>query len=112
MPAPECRHLSKDGACAASTGAGIAICSSSLSRPETFGEYLGQGMTVDEAVRVANQTAKGVKSCRAILHLARAHRVEMPITEVVTAVIDETATVKDAAAALMSRSPKPELCNA
>lgn len=66
-------------------------------------------MTVEEAVRATNQTAEGVKSCRAILHLGRSHGVEMPITEVVTAVIDGTATVKDAAAALMSRSPKPEL---
>lgn len=94
-------------------GAGdlIATCSSPLSRNRTFGEHLGQGMTVEEAVRATNQTAEGVKSCRAILHLGRSHGVEMPITEVVTAVIDGTTTVKDAAAALMSRSPKPELYN-
>jgi hypothetical protein len=36
----------------------------------------------------------------------------MPITEVVTAVIDGTATVKDAAAALMARGPKSELYDA
>ncbi|MFF2993170.1 NAD(P)H-dependent glycerol-3-phosphate dehydrogenase [Streptomyces sp. NPDC057950] len=95
-------------------GAGdlIATCSSPLSRNRTFGEHLGQGMTVDQAARATNQTAEGVKSCRAIRRLAREHGVEMPITEVVTAVIDGTTTVKDAAAALMSRSPKPELYGA
>ncbi|QFZ72914.1 hypothetical protein GFH48_06205 [Streptomyces fagopyri] len=65
-----------------------------------------------QSARATNQTAEGVKSCRAIVHLARKHGVEMPITEVVTAVIGGTATVKDAAAALMSRSPKPELYDA
>ncbi|MCX5285950.1 NAD(P)H-dependent glycerol-3-phosphate dehydrogenase [Streptomyces sp. NBC_00198] len=91
-------------------GAGdlIATCSSPLSRNRTFGEHLGQGMSVDQAARATGQTAEGVKSCRAILDLARAHGAEMPITEVVAAVIDGTATVADAAAALMSRTPKPE----
>ncbi|MEW2164376.1 NAD(P)H-dependent glycerol-3-phosphate dehydrogenase [Streptomyces sp. NPDC007084] len=91
-------------------GAGdlIATCSSPLSRNRTFGEHLGQGMTVNEAAEATGQTAEGVKSCRALLDLARAHDVEMPITEVVASVIDGTATVKEAAAALMSRSPKPE----
>ncbi|MET7746571.1 NAD(P)H-dependent glycerol-3-phosphate dehydrogenase [Streptomyces sp. NPDC005385] len=91
-------------------GAGdlIATCASPLSRNRTFGEHLGQGMSVDQAAQATGQTAEGVKSCRAILDLARAHGVEMPITQVVAAVIDGTATVTDAATALMSRSPKPE----
>ncbi|MFJ6833583.1 NAD(P)H-dependent glycerol-3-phosphate dehydrogenase [Streptomyces sp. NPDC091209] len=91
-------------------GAGdlIATCSSPMSRNRTFGEHLGQGMSVEEATEATNQTAEGVKSCRAILDLARAHGVEMPITKVVAAVIDGTATVEDAAAALLSRAPKPE----
>ncbi|MEU6277071.1 NAD(P)H-dependent glycerol-3-phosphate dehydrogenase [Streptomyces populi] len=92
------------------TGAGdlIATCSSPLSRNRTFGEHLGQGMSLEEATAATGQTAEGVKSCRAILDLARAHGVEMPITEVVAAVIDGTTSVPDAAAALMSRTPKPE----
>uniref|UniRef100_A0AAU3HS63 Glycerol-3-phosphate dehydrogenase [NAD(P)+] n=1 Tax=Streptomyces sp. NBC_01393 TaxID=2903851 RepID=A0AAU3HS63_9ACTN len=91
-------------------GAGdlMATCSSPLSRNRTFGEHLGQGMSVEEATRATNQTAEGVKSCRAILDLARAHGAEMPITEVVAAVIDGEATVEDAAAVLLSRTPKPE----
>ncbi|MGW2786414.1 NAD(P)H-dependent glycerol-3-phosphate dehydrogenase [Streptomyces populi] len=91
-------------------GAGdlIATCSSPRSRNRTFGEHLGQGMTVAEATAATNQTAEGVRSCQAILDLSRAHGVEMPITQVVAAVIDGTATVADAASALMSRAPKPE----
>ncbi|MET7746001.1 NAD(P)H-dependent glycerol-3-phosphate dehydrogenase [Streptomyces sp. NPDC005385] len=39
----------------AGVGACIAICSSPLSRNRTFNKHLAQGMTVDEAVRVANR---------------------------------------------------------
>nr|WP_168504242.1 NAD(P)H-dependent glycerol-3-phosphate dehydrogenase [Streptomyces sp. S1D4-11]QIY93048.1 NAD(P)-dependent glycerol-3-phosphate dehydrogenase [Streptomyces sp. S1D4-11] len=86
----------------------IATCSSPLSRNRTFGEHLGQGLSVEEATTATGQTAEGVKSCRAILDLSRVHGVEMPITKVVAAVIDGTTSVPDAAAALMSRTPKPE----
>ncbi|MCP3822100.1 NAD(P)-dependent glycerol-3-phosphate dehydrogenase [Streptomyces sp. A3M-1-3] len=86
----------------------IATCSSPLSRNRAFGEHLGQGMTVAEATTATSQTAEGVKSSQSILELARRHGVEMPITEVVVAVINGTATVDEAASMLMNRSPKPE----
>ncbi|MFI2352909.1 NAD(P)H-dependent glycerol-3-phosphate dehydrogenase [Streptomyces sp. NPDC019443] len=74
----------------------------------TFGEHLGQGMTVAEATAATSQTAEGVKSSQSILEVAQQHGVEMPITEVVVAVIQGTVTVAEAAAMLMARSPKPE----
>lgn len=86
----------------------IATCTSPLSRNRTFGEHLGEGMTVAEATAATSQTAEGVKSAASILELARRHRVEMPITEVVVAVINGTITVAEAASLLMARSPKPE----
>lgn len=91
-------------------GAGdlMATCSSPLSRNRTFGEHLGQGLTVAEATVATSQTAEGVKSCQAILDLARGHGIEMPITELVASVIEGRATVKEAASMLMARTPKPE----
>lgn len=86
-----------------------ATCASPLSRNRTFGEHLGQGMTAAEATAATRQTAEGVKSCRAILDLAHRNGVEMPITEVVAAVIDGKSTVHEAASLLMARTPKPEL---
>lgn len=86
----------------------VATCSSRLSRNRTFGEHLGKGMTVTEATAVMTQTAEGVKSADALLALARRHDVEMPITEVVVAVIDGRLTAREAADLLMSRTPKPE----
>jgi len=86
----------------------VATCSSPLSRNRTFGEYLGRGMTVAEAAAAMNQTVEGVASCGPVLTLARAHQVEMPITEVVKAVTSDGLPVAQAAVMLASRSAKPE----
>ena len=86
----------------------VATCSSPLSRNRRFGEYLGQGMNVAQAKELTTQTAEGVTSYAPVLELARKYGVEMPITEVVGAVITSRLSVGDAAAVLMSRSAKPE----
>ncbi|MYS86466.1 NAD(P)H-dependent glycerol-3-phosphate dehydrogenase [Embleya scabrispora] len=86
----------------------VATCSSPLSRNRTFGHHLGCGLTVDQAVAATRQTTEGVKSAEAILALAHAHDVEMPITDVVCALLHEKVTLDEAAAALMQRPPKPE----
>ena len=86
----------------------VATCSSPLSRNRTFGEYLGRGMTVASATAAMNQTAEGVASCGPVLALAGSHGVEMPITEVVEAVMRDGLPVDKAASLLASRSAKPE----
>jgi len=86
----------------------VATCSSPLSRNRRFGQYLGQGMNPAQAKEVTSQTAEGVASCAPVLELARKHGVEMPITEVVAAVISGNLPVGDAATVLASRSAKPE----
>ncbi|WUT01783.1 NAD(P)-dependent glycerol-3-phosphate dehydrogenase (plasmid) [Streptomyces sp. NBC_00708] len=86
----------------------IATCSSPLSRNRTFGLHLGQGMSVTEATAATRQTTEGVKSAQSILALAHDHGVEMPITEVMSALLLGKLTLDEAAAALMQRPPKPE----
>ncbi len=86
----------------------VATCSSPLSRNRTFGENLGRGMSVAAAAAAMSQTAEGVASCGPVLELARAHGVEMPITEVVEAVMRDGLPVEAAASMLASRSAKPE----
>jgi glycerol-3-phosphate dehydrogenase (NAD(P)+) len=86
----------------------VATCSSPLSRNRTFGQHLGQGMTAVQARTVTSQTAEGITSCEPVLELARKHGVEMPITEVVAALIAGDLPVVEAAAVLASRSAKPE----
>jgi glycerol-3-phosphate dehydrogenase (NAD(P)+) len=86
----------------------VATCSSPLSRNRTFGRNLGQGMTTEQALAATGQTAEGVTSHAPVLELARKHQIEMPITEVVSAVIAGKLPVRDAASVLASRSAKPE----
>jgi glycerol-3-phosphate dehydrogenase (NAD(P)+) len=86
----------------------VATCSSPLSRNRTFGENLGRGATLAEVTAGTRQIAEGVKSCQSVLELARRHDVEMPITEVVVAVLHKGLPVSRAAELLTSREPKPE----
>jgi glycerol-3-phosphate dehydrogenase (NAD(P)+) len=86
----------------------VATCSSPLSRNRRFGEYLGQGRSTAQARELTGQTAEGVTSYAPVLELARKHGAEMPITEVVGAVITGQLAVRAAAAAMVSRSAKPE----
>src|SRR5512144_1928817 len=67
----------------------VATCSSPLSRNRTFGEKLGRGMSMEEVQQSTRQVAEGVKSCRSVLDLARAHDVDVPITEAVVRVCHE-----------------------
>ncbi|MER5556788.1 NAD(P)H-dependent glycerol-3-phosphate dehydrogenase [Streptomyces sp. NPDC002793] len=86
----------------------VATCSSPLSRNRTFGTHLGQGMSVEQATAATRTTTEGVKSAEAILALARAHDVEMPITEVMSDLLHDKIGLDQATAALMQRPPKPE----
>jgi glycerol-3-phosphate dehydrogenase (NAD(P)+) len=86
----------------------IATCMSPLSRNHTFGVNLGRGMSLEDAVAVTRQTAEGVKSCEAILELARHHDVDVPIVENVAAVVHDGASPSKVAENLMSRARKAE----
>ncbi|MEU7205448.1 NAD(P)H-dependent glycerol-3-phosphate dehydrogenase [Streptomyces sp. NPDC045470] len=86
----------------------VATCMSPLSRNRTFGINLGRGLSAEEATAATRQTTEGVKSAEAISALARAHDVEMPITDVICALLHEKVTLDQAAAALMQRPPRPE----
>ncbi|WP_017537126.1 MULTISPECIES: NAD(P)H-dependent glycerol-3-phosphate dehydrogenase [Nocardiopsis] len=86
----------------------VATCSSPLSRNRTFGEQLGKGLTVEQAVERTRQTAEGVKSCESILALARTNGIDMPITEAVVGMIHHELSPAEALQAFMARTAKPE----
>lgn len=86
----------------------IATCNSPLSRNRTFGERLGQGEAMADLLAVPHQTSEGVKSCESILGLARAHQVEMPITEHVVAICHHGVLPGEMAQVFMNRETKSE----
>jgi glycerol-3-phosphate dehydrogenase (NAD(P)+) len=87
----------------------IATCTSPHSRNRTFGQRLGQGGTLDSALRAAGgHVAEGVQSCQAVLALAESYDVEMPLTDAVVRVCHKGLSVDEAVALLLGRSTKPE----
>jgi glycerol-3-phosphate dehydrogenase (NAD(P)+) len=86
----------------------VATCSSPLSRNRTFGEKLGRGEPVADILANTTQVVEGATSSRSVVELATKHSVEMPITEVVAAVVHEGLDVSQAALLLASRTAKPE----
>ena len=86
----------------------IASCSSPLARNRSFGEKLGRGIPLHDVIASTNQAAEGVASCQPVLQLARKHGVEMPITEVMVAVVHDGLEIGEAVLMLASRSAKPE----
>jgi glycerol-3-phosphate dehydrogenase (NAD(P)+) len=65
-------------------------------------------MSVAEVQESTRQTAEGVKSCRSVLDLARAHGVDVPITEAVVRVCHEDEAPAQMVREIMSREAKPE----
>jgi glycerol-3-phosphate dehydrogenase (NAD(P)+) len=77
-------------------------------RNRSFGERIGKGATVDEAIGATQSVVEGVPTCESIMELAKKHNVEMPITEAVHSVIKGEKNVTDALSELMTRELKAE----
>ena len=92
------------------TGAGdlILTATGSLSRNRKVGLELAQGKSLAVILAALGHVAEGVHSARSVAGLAEQHRVDMPITRAVNAVLDGKATPQAALELLMSRDPKSE----
>ncbi len=87
----------------------IATCASPLSRNHQLGQHLGQGATLAEAIERTQGTAEGASTSVAILDLARALDVDVPICEAVVAMLHKDYPVEEVMAALVSRPRKAEV---
>ncbi|MGJ3509489.1 NAD(P)H-dependent glycerol-3-phosphate dehydrogenase [Enemella sp. A6] len=86
----------------------IATCSSPLSRNRTFGEHLGRGHSVDEAIRESRGVAEGVRTCGSVKALAEDYGVEMPIVQGVHTVLTEQVTPATMVEFAMGRALRSE----
>lgn len=87
----------------------VATCSSPLSRNRTFGEKLGQGMTVEEIYASTRQVAEGAKSCSSLRALAARNDVDVPIADAVDEVVQGRLTTAGLMEAFINRDTKAEL---
>jgi glycerol-3-phosphate dehydrogenase (NAD(P)+) len=86
----------------------VATCTSIHSRNRFVGEQLGKGLRLDEIVRKMHMVAEGVKSVPAVIALADAHGVEMPIAREVYRVVHEGGTPRQAFRGLIRRESGDE----
>jgi glycerol-3-phosphate dehydrogenase (NAD(P)+) len=87
----------------------VLTCTGSLSRNRRVGEELGRGRHLPEILAgLGGKVAEGVRTTRAALGLAAKHRVDMPITTQVAAILQGDRSTHDAVAELMSRASRDE----
>lgn len=86
----------------------IVTCCSQHSRNHRCGVYVGEGLTVKEAVAKVGMTVEGVTAALCAHELAEKLGVEMPITEQIYRLIEGEVTARQAVAALLGRPQRHE----
>lgn len=87
----------------------ILTCTGDLSRNRSVGLELGRGRKLDDILRGMSQVAEGVRTTRAACALAARERIELPIAEMVRAVLDGEITPSEVVPSLMGRQLRSEL---
>jgi len=87
----------------------IVTCASMHSRNRRAGILIGQGKSVEEAVKEVNMVVEGIKTAKAVYSLSKKYGIEMPISNEVYKVVFENYNVNECVANLMGRSLKSEV---
>ena len=92
------------------TGIGdlIVTCASVHSRNRKAGVLMGQGKTMDEAMKEVKMVVEGVYSAKAAILLAQKYNVSMPIIEQVNLILFENKPADEAVKDLMFRDKRVE----
>jgi glycerol-3-phosphate dehydrogenase (NAD(P)+) len=91
----------------------VLTCTGGLSRNRSVGVELGRGRKLPEILAgMHGMVAEGVFTTTAAMGLARAHGVEMPITQQMQAILHEGKAPREAIYELMTRSGKSETLRA
>jgi len=86
----------------------FVTCTSKHSRNWNAGYLMGQGKSMEEAMKQVNQVVEGVNSAKAALALAKKNDVEMPIVEQINQVLFERKTPQEALMELFDREKRKE----
>ncbi|ABK89300.1 NAD(P)-dependent glycerol-3-phosphate dehydrogenase [Francisella tularensis subsp. novicida] len=86
----------------------LLTCSDNQSRNRRFGLYLGQGMTIQQALKEVNNVVEGYFTAKAVYNLAKKHNVEMPLVFATYRILYEAADPRDIVKELMTRQLKNE----
>lgn len=86
----------------------IVTCTSMHSRNRRAGILIGQGKTLEEAMKEVRMVVEGAYTARAARAFIDKYQVEMPITECVYRILYENLPVHEVQKALMGRDRKSE----
>ncbi len=86
----------------------IVTCASRHSRNRSVGERLGKGEKLEQIMGGMKQVAEGIWNAKVARDLAREHGIEMPISEEVCRIVENSKDPRQALKDLMSRDPKAE----
>jgi glycerol-3-phosphate dehydrogenase (NAD(P)+) len=91
-------------------GAGdlILTATGDLSRNRRVGLELAQGKPLAAILAALGHVAEGVRSAKEVLRLSLARKIEMPVTEAVSAVLEGALAPAAAVERLLARDPKRE----
>ncbi|CAH2892486.1 MAG: Glycerol-3-phosphate dehydrogenase [NAD(P)+] (EC [uncultured Paraburkholderia sp.] len=86
----------------------ILTATGDLSRNRTVGVQLAAGRSLADILGGLGHVAEGVRCTQAVLAIARARAIDMPITQAVCAVLFDGVAPRDAVSALLRRDSKAE----
>lgn len=86
----------------------IVTCTSEHSRNRRCGVLIGQGKSIDDAIKEVGMVVEGIKTTKAAKELSQTYDIEMPIVNALYEVIYNNANVSDVVEELMSRAKKHE----
>lgn len=87
----------------------IVTCASMHSRNRRAGVLIGQGKTMDEAMKEVKMVVEGVYSAKAAMQLSEKFDIQLPIIEQVNKVLFENKSAAEAVKELMLRDKKIEV---
>jgi glycerol-3-phosphate dehydrogenase (NAD(P)+) len=87
----------------------VLTCGSPQSRNMSLGVALGQGRSAGEALSGRLTVTEGVTTAAAMVEIASARGIELPIAEAVHAVVSGLTTVDEAIESLLARPLRPEM---
>lgn len=87
----------------------IVTCMSRHSRNRRAGEYIGQGMSTEQAMERVGAVVEGYYAANSVKHLADLHATDMPIAGGIYSCLYEGRPASTVVAELMSRSKRHEL---
>lgn len=86
----------------------VTTCISPMGRNRMFGQRIGKGQSVKEALDATASVVEGAATCKSIVELAKTRNIDMPITESVYQILFCGKGVLEAIEELMKRKLKAE----